>query len=217
MIATPKRWVWSSLVLAGAVGAIVAAPARAHRTPVPHQLVMTQVAIEGDSLRVSVWVERPTVVVVEEFRAAFEANRQRSDEQNERFRHAQWQRMSDGLFVLVNGEPLEIEFAPLPLANNGRGDAEKFVYAIGGALPLSAVTRGARVVVELDNQVLFDQQHVFLSAYAEAQAPWRVMEDSNAALLAKAERAASEFAPAGATWSHDERIRRWRIVFDRAD
>lgn len=217
MIAMPKRWVWSSLVLAGAVGAAVAAPARAHRTPVPHQLVMTQVAIEGDSLRVSLWVERPTPVVVDEFRAAFEANRQRSDDQDERFRRAQWQRMSDGLFVLVDGEPLEIEFAPLPLANNGRGDAEKFVYAIGGAMPLSAVIRGARIVVELDNQVLLDQPHVFLSAYAEARSPWRVAEDSNAALLAEAERSATEYAPDGATWSHDERIRRWRIVFVRTD
>ena len=217
MIAMPKRWGWASLALAGTIAALLVTPARAHRTSVPHQLVMTQVAIEGDSLRVSVWVERPTPVVVEEFRAAFDANRQRSEEQDERFRRAQWQRLNESLFVVIEGEPLEIDLRPLPLLHNGRGDAQKFVYAVGGAVSLSEWARSDRLVVDLDNQVLFDQEHVFLSAYAEAQRPWRVVEDSNAALLARAERTAAELAPDGATWSHDERIRRWRIVFVRAD
>lgn len=218
MIVTQKPWGSpraASLAIVVLALAGHATPAHAHRTNVPHQLVMTQVAIEGDSLRVSLWVERPTKVVVEEFRAAFDANRQRSEEQDTRFRRAQWQRMSESLFVLVDGQPLEIELKPLPLANNGRGDAQKFVYAVGGAMPLTAVSDATRVVVDIDNQVLLDQPHVFLSAYSEAGAPWRVAKDSNVALLAKGARAGAEFAPAGTTWSHDERIRRWRVVFVR--
>jgi hypothetical protein len=178
---------------------------------------MTQIAVEGDSLRVAVWMERPTSVVAREFRAAFTPDRQRAAEQDERFRRAQWRKMNESIFVLVDGQPLEIELQPLPLANNGRGDAEKFVYAVGGAVPLAAVTRGDRVVVDLDNQVLLDQPHVFLSAYVEAQRPWRVLEDSNAALLAKGERVGTGFAPGGATWSHDERVRRWRVVMGRGE
>lgn len=212
MIAMPKPWVWSSLVAALVLTLVLvpAGPAPAHRSDTPHQLVLTSIAVEGDSLSVVLWVERPTPIVAAEFRAHFAEDRRAAADQDARFRRAQWAALAEALHVRVNGEPLDVDLTPLPLPNNGRGNETRFVYGVGATVAV----RTDRLVVEFDNQALLDQDHVFLSVYADAIRPWRVVEDSSRQLLADAERVPVELAPR-ATWSHDERLRQGRVVFER--
>ncbi len=210
MTAMPKPWAWSSLVAALALLPALAGPTLAHRRNTPHQLVLTSIAVEGDSLSVVLWAERPTPIVAEEFRAHFAEDRRAAADQDARFRRAQWAALAEALHVRVNGEPLEVDLTPLPLPNNGRGNETRFVYGVGATVAV----RTDRLVVEFDNQALLDQDHVFLSVYADAIRPWRVVEDSSRQLLADAERVPVELAPR-ATWSHDEGLRQGRVVFER--
>ena len=207
MIATPKPWVWPSLL----VLILAATVARAHERETPHQLVLTSIAVEGDSLSVALWVERPTPIVAREFRETFADAPRAAADQDARFRQAQWERLAAGLHVTVDGEPIGVDLRPLPLPNNGRGNDVRFVYGVGAKVGLEG---RERVAVEYDNQALLDEPHVFLSVYADAMRPWRVVEDSSRQLLADGERVPVEFAPS-ATWSHDEALRRGRAVFER--
>ncbi len=204
----PKPLALASLLAAVLVG--LAGPSPAHRSATPHQLVLTSVTVEGDSLSVVLWTERPTPIVAKEFRAHFADDRRAAADQDVRFRQAQWAALAEALRVRVNGDPLPAELTPLPLPNNGRGNETRFVYGVGATVPVDS----DRLVVEFDNQALLDQDHVFLSVYADAARPWRVVEDSSRRLLSDADRVPVEIAPR-ATWSHDERLRQGRMVFAR--
>lgn len=208
MIATPKPWAWTSL--GAALVLVLTGPSLAHRSDTPHQLVLTSIAVEGDSLSVVLWAERPTPIVADEFRAHFAEDRRAAADQDVRFRRAQWTALAEALHVRVNGEVLGVHLTPLPLPNNGRGNETRFVYGVGATVAVQT----DRLVVEFDNQALLDQEHVFLSVYADAVRPWRVAEDSSRRLLTDAERVPVDLAPR-ATWSHDEGLRQGRVVFVR--
>lgn len=207
MIAMPKPWVWPSVLLLVLAGVT----ARAHDDGrSPHQLVLTSFAVEADSLHVVLWVERPTAVVAADFRARFADDRGAAAAQDETFRQEQWATLAGALTVTVDGSALDLPLRPLPLPNNGRGNDVKFVYGVGAKLPVGDRTI---LTVEYDNQALLDQPHVFLSVYAEADAPWRVREDSSRQVKGSAGRGPQPTA----TWSHDARLRQGRIVFARGD
>ena len=206
MIATPKPWVWASLMVAVV---LVTAP-RAHESDTPHQLVLASFAVEQDSLRVVLWVERPTPIVARAFRERFADDRTAAAAQDEAFREEQWAHMAESVAVRVNGTPLETTLRPLPMPNNGRGNAVRFVYGVGVRVGVDGVDR---VEVEYDNQALLDEPHVFLSVYADTDDAWRVVEDSSRAITG--ERLGANAPAPEATWSHDPRLRQGRIVFAR--
>lgn len=207
MIAMPRPWVWTSFV--GAVLAVFALVASAHEAETPHQLVLTSFAVQGDSLRVVSWVERPTAVVARAFRERFADDRDAAADQDAAFRREQWGHMAEGLVVRVDGVLVDRPLRPLPMPNNGRGNDVRFVYGVGTTLDVSGRDR---VVVEYDNQTHLDAPHVFLSVYADVDAGWRVVEDSSEAIAGEARGGGPVD---GATWSHDRRLRQGRIVFER--
>lgn len=203
MIATPRPWVWLSLLVLA-----VAVPAVAHDDGTPHQLVLTSFAVEDDSLRVVLWVERPTSVVAEAFRERFADQRDDAAAQDEAFRREQWATLAASLTVQTEGESLGVELRPLSLVNNGRGNDVRFVYGVGATVP---VGDRDRVAIDYDNQALLGEDHVFLSVYAESDDDWRVVEDSNRDVRGTRGRGPTP----GATWSHDPRLRQGRVVFER--
>lgn len=207
MIATLRPWAWTSLVCAAL--AVFALGAHAHESETPHQLVLTSFAVQGDSLRVVSWVERPTPVVARAFRERFADDRDAAADQDEAFRREQWAHMAESLVVRVDGTVLDRPLRPLPMPNNGRGNDVRFVYGVGVTIDVSD---RERVVVEYDNQTLLDAPHVFLSVYADVDAGWRVAEDSSRAIAGESH---SGGPVDGATWSHDRRLRQGRVVFER--
>lgn len=202
MTVTPRPWVWLSLLLCAA------APVAGHEDETPHQLVMTTFTVEGDSLRVVLWVERPTPVVAKVFRERFVEDRRAASAQDDAFRQEQWATLAAGLDVLVDDEALGVDLAPLDLPTNGRGNDVRFVYGLGATLSIDGRDR---LTVEYDNQALLGEPHVFLSVYAETDDAWRVIENSNDGVKG----AKGPGPSSGATWSHDARLRQGRIVFAR--
>jgi hypothetical protein len=174
---------------------------------------MIQASIDADSLRVTAWVERPTAVVVAEFRDAFVADRQQAEDQDARFRERQWETMAEALHLRVNGAVIPPEaWVPARLANNGRGSEETFFYVMQC---VRAVGDSPQLVFDLDNRILLEEKHVFLSLYAEAEGGWRVRTDSARAVLKDGTTARSANLPTGTTWSHDRTLRQWHLVFGR--
>ena len=212
VIAMPKRWgSTSALLVLLAVGPL--SDAEAHGTRTPHQLVMIQASLDADSLRVTAWVERPTAMVAAEFREAFVADRQQARDQDARFRQRQWATMAEALHLRLDGVAVPSEaWVPARLANNGRGGEETFFYVVQC---VRAVGDSPRLVIDLDNRVLLEQKHVFLSLYAEAEDGWRVSADSATEVLKKGTTAGSANLPTGTTWSHDRSLRQWHLVFEK--
>ncbi|RKZ13405.1 hypothetical protein DRQ53_13375, partial [bacterium] len=113
-----------------AVAALAPDPTTAHDGPRDHHFLMTQVAIRESVLFIDVWVERPTAAVTAEFREMFTHDPDAAAEQEQQFTRANFERLKQSVIVSLGDETLVLDFEPGPLANNGLGNEEFFVWAI---------------------------------------------------------------------------------------
>jgi hypothetical protein len=183
----------------------------AHEATRPHHFLMTQVEILDSVLYFDVWVERPTQAVTEEFREMFDFDPAAADEQDRAFQEANFQRMYDGIEVLLDGEELALSWEPGPLVNNGRGNGEFFNWAIVAQAPVPETRR------ELDLRIensLFEDEHIFMSCYVQLDGGWKVAFDSNQAVLEASGKPARPGSP-GVSWTHDPAVRSWELRLRR--
>ncbi|RKZ13505.1 hypothetical protein DRQ53_13215, partial [bacterium] len=122
-----------------------------------------------------------------------------------------FERLKQSVIVSLGDETLVLDFEPGPLANNGLGNEEFFVWAITAAAPIPETRKELDLRIE---NTLFEDEHMLLSCYVDLDGGWRVEFDSAATALedsgqeVRAERAS-------ALWTGDASVRNWELRLRR--
>ena len=112
----------------------------------------------------------------------------------------------------VGGRRVEGRWVPTPTEANGRGTEEFFAYFLDFEAEDPDVWRGDPLDLRIDLEV-FAREFIYLSASADAEAPWRVTRNSAEPILSRS--GDDLFDPATGQWSVDPRLRNLRFVFEQ--
>ncbi len=157
-------------------------------------------------------LEVPTQVVLRAYQKRY-SHAEISTEDAERDFLSWWcGRLTEGLSLTVDGQPAKGRWQQADHPSNGRGGEEFFVYIVRFAFD-EAPAQDRAVELVLDNASL-PKARTYFSAYAQADAPWRVATNSARELIGgKAD--VEEVSEDPAAWTQDEAARSLRVVFER--
>ena len=201
------------LVLALSLGTALPKTADAHPFDATYYSSRAVVDMGEDGLRVTVVVEVPTSLILEEFLTLYGDPTQLDEEAEAIFRERQFEKLAADLVLKVNRRTPAGSWQPVDTEANGRGTETFFVYLLEYVYDEPEPFADARrldVRVEMN---VFSRDFIYLSAAAEAVAPWRVTQNSAEPLLADIDE--ELFDPETGGWTVDPRLRRLRVKLER--
>lgn len=212
-IRAPYRIVTATLLgLVALLGAKVG-PAGAHPFDATYYSCRAVVAMNGDGLKVTVVVEVPTVMILDEFLSLYGDPTQLDDEADAIFRRRQFDKLAADLVLHVDRQVPAGRWQPVQTEANGRGTETFFVYLlefVPDEPERFAAAERLDVRVEMN---VFSRDFIYLSASTEVEAPWRVVLNSAEPLLAATDD--ELFDPETGRWTVDPRLRRLRVKLEK--
>ena len=188
--------------------------ASAHPFDATYYSSRAALSLGEDGLSVLVVVEVPTAFILDEYLELYGDPTQLDEEADEIFRRRQFEKLIGDLRLRINRKVPAGEWRPVESEANGRGTETFFVYMLEYVFEEPGSTLDQDFLdVRVDMEV-FSRDFIYLSASAEAESPWTVLENSADPLLETTEE--ELFDPETGRWTVDPRLRRLRVKFEKS-